>query len=112
MDNRIRIRNGPQTTRITVTITADQHARLEALAMHTGFNISELVRYSLVQVFKDPHVFLSTYHIITTPTSYRTSDHGEPGEEGTLNASQSPTPHPMPHSPPAGTGHKEESNAD
>ena len=77
MDNRIRIRNGPQTARITVTITADQHAHLEALARSTGFNISELVRYSLVQVFQDPHVFLSAIHMNTTPTSYHTSAHGK-----------------------------------
>ena len=84
MDNRIRIRNGPQTTRITVTITADQHARLEGLARDTGFNMSELVRYSLVQVFKDPNIFLSAAHTTRKSAAYDTSLTGEPTQEGAL----------------------------
>ena len=112
MDNRIRIRNGPQTSRITVTITADQHARLEGLARDTGFNISELVRYSLVQLFKYPHIFLSATYISNKPASYHTSAHGEPGEDGALNASHPATPNRIRPSPPASTGHKEEGHAD
>ena len=112
MDNRIRIRNGPQTARVTVTITTEQRARLEALAGSSGFNVSELVRYSLVQLFKYPHVFLSGNLIDSKAASYHASSHGEPGEDGALDASRSATPHPIPHSPPAGTGRKEESHAD
>jgi len=59
MDNRIRIRNGKQTVRITVTITSDQHSRLKSLAESNGFNTSELVRYALIQLFKQPYIFLS-----------------------------------------------------
>ena len=84
MDNRIRIRNGPQTSRITVTITADQHAHLEALARSTGFNISELVRYSLVELFKQPNIFLSATHTTRKPAAYDTSSPGEPTQEGAL----------------------------
>jgi len=59
MDNRIRIRKGKQTVRITVTITVEQHTRLKALAAANGFNTSELARYALVQLFKQPYIFLS-----------------------------------------------------
>jgi len=59
MDKRIRIRKGKQTVRITVTITTEQHSRLKALAKANGFNASELVRYALVQLFKQPYIFLS-----------------------------------------------------
>ena len=112
MDNRIRIRNGPQTARITVTITVEQRGRLEALAKSSGFNVSELVRYSLVQLFKYPHVFLSGNLIDSKAASYHTSSHGEPGEEDALNASHPATPNRIRPSPPAGTGRKEESHAD
>ena len=59
MDKRIRIRKGKQTVRITVTITVEQHTRLKALAAANGFNTSELARYALVQLFKQPYIFLS-----------------------------------------------------
>jgi len=58
MDKRVRIREGKQTVRITVTITAEQHSRLKALAKANSLNASELVRYALVQLFKQPYVFL------------------------------------------------------
>lgn len=57
MDKRIRIRKGKQTVRITVTITNEQHTRLKALAAANGFNTSELARYALVQLFKQPYIF-------------------------------------------------------
>jgi len=56
---RIKIRNGKQTIRITVTITNNQHSKLKALAEANGFNTSELVRYALLQLFKQPYIFLS-----------------------------------------------------
>ena len=57
-DNQVRIRNGRQTVRITVTITGEQRSRLKALAEANGFNTSELVRYALIQLFRQPYIFL------------------------------------------------------
>ena len=59
VDNRVRIRKSRQTVRITVTITDDQHRRLRTLAETSGFNASELVRYALLQFFRQPYIFLS-----------------------------------------------------
>jgi len=58
MDNRIRIRNGRQTTRITVTITCKQRDSLRALSDSSGLNASELVRCALVQFLQRPYIFL------------------------------------------------------
>lgn len=73
MDNRIRIRNGKQTVRITVTITNDQHSRLKSLAESNGFNTSELVRYALIQLFKQPYIFLSQEYISNRQWAYSSS---------------------------------------
>lgn len=62
MDNRIRIRKGKQTVRITVTITAEQHAALQSLAQSSGFNASEIVRYALIQLFRQPLIVLPGEH--------------------------------------------------
>ena len=58
-DNRIHIKQGRQTVRITVTITTGQHQHLRSLADSSGFNASELVRYALLQLFRNPCIFLS-----------------------------------------------------
>ena len=58
-DNRIHIKQGRQTVRITVTITTEQHQHLRSLADSSGFNASELVRYALLQLFRNPCIFLS-----------------------------------------------------
>jgi len=73
MDNRIRIRNGKQTVRITVTITNDQYAKLKALAESNGFNTSELVRYALIQLFKQPYIFLSQEYTNNRQRAYNSS---------------------------------------
>ena len=58
-DNRIHIKQGRQTVRITVTITTEQHQHLRSLADSSGLNASELVRYALLQLFRNPCIFLS-----------------------------------------------------
>ena len=58
-DNRIHIKQGKQTVRITVTITTEQQQHLRSLADSSGFNASELVRYALLQLFRNPCIFLS-----------------------------------------------------
>ena len=58
-DNRIHIKQGKQTVRITVTITTEQQRHLRSLADSSGFNASELVRYALLQLFRNPCIFLS-----------------------------------------------------
>ena len=58
-DDRIHIRQGRQTVRITVTITTEQQQHLRSLADSSGFNASELVRYALLQLFRNPCIFLS-----------------------------------------------------
>ncbi len=58
-DNRIHIRQGKQTVRMTVTITTEQRQHLRSLADSSGFNASELVRYALLQLFRNPCIFLS-----------------------------------------------------
>ena len=58
-DNRIHIKQGRQTVRITVTITTEQQQHLRSLADSSGFNASELVRYALLQLFRNPCIFLS-----------------------------------------------------
>ena len=58
-DNRIHIRQGRQTVRMTVTITTEQRQHLRALADSNGLNASELVRYALLQLFRNPCIFLS-----------------------------------------------------
>jgi len=73
MDNRIRIRNGKQTIRITVTITNDQHSKLKSLAESNGFNTSELVRYALIQLFKKPYIFLSQEYTNNRQRAYKLS---------------------------------------
>jgi len=77
MDNRIRIRNGKQTVRITVTITNDQHSKLKALAEANGFNTSELVRYALIQLFKQPYIFLSQEYTNNRHEVYQPSQEHE-----------------------------------
>ena len=42
IDSRVRIRQGAQTARITVTITREQHSRLRSLCRGSGFNASEV----------------------------------------------------------------------
>ena len=74
MDNRIRIRNGRQTVRITVTITNEQHSRLKSLANSNGFNTSELVRYALIQLFKQPYIFLSQEYTNNRQDAYNPSE--------------------------------------
>ena len=73
MDNRIRIRNRKQTVRITVTITTEQHSKLKALAEANGFNTSELVRYALIQLFKQPYIFLSHEYTNNKQQAYNSS---------------------------------------
>lgn len=73
MDNRIRIRNGKQTVRITVTITNEQHSKLKDLAEANGFNTSELVRYALIQLFKQPYIFLSQEYTNNRQRAYSSS---------------------------------------
>lgn len=58
-DNRVHIKQGRQTVRITVTITTEQRQHLRSLADSSGFNASELVRYALLQLFRNPCIFLS-----------------------------------------------------
>lgn len=58
-DNRIHIRNGRQTARITVTITTEQDRYLRSLVESSGFNASELVRYALLQLFRNPYISLA-----------------------------------------------------
>ena len=58
-DNRIHIRQGKQTVRMTVTITTEQRQHLRSLAVSSGLNASELVRYALLQLFRNPCIFLS-----------------------------------------------------
>ena len=58
-DNRIHIKQGKQTVRMTVTITTEQHQHLRSLADSSGLNASELVRYALLQLFRNPRIFLS-----------------------------------------------------
>ena len=58
-DNRIHIKQGKQTVRMTVTITTEQHQHLRSLADSSGLNASELVRYALLQLFRNPCIFLS-----------------------------------------------------
>ena len=43
-DNRIHIKQGKQTVRMTVTITSEQRRHLRSLSDSSGFNASELVR--------------------------------------------------------------------
>jgi post-segregation antitoxin (ccd killing protein) len=57
MMNEIRIRKGRQTVPISVTITKEQQARLKALAKANGLNMSELTRYALLRLFKEPYIF-------------------------------------------------------
>ncbi len=61
-DNRIHIRNGRQTVRITVTITTEQSQHLRSLVESSGFNASELIRYALLQLFRNPHISLAGGH--------------------------------------------------
>ena len=58
-DNRIHIKQGKQTVRMTVTITTEQRQHLRSLADSSGLNASELVRYALLQLFRNPCIFLS-----------------------------------------------------
>ncbi len=58
-DNRIHIKQGKQTVRMTVTITTEQRRHLRLLADSSGLNASELVRYALLQLFRNPCIFLS-----------------------------------------------------
>ena len=58
-DNRIQIKQGKQTVRMTVTITTEQRQHLRSLADSSGLNASELVRYALLQLFRNPCIFLS-----------------------------------------------------
>jgi 16S rRNA U516 pseudouridylate synthase RsuA-like enzyme len=61
-DNRIHIRKGRQTARITVTITTEQNQHLRSLAESSGLNASELVRCALLQLFKNPYISLAGEH--------------------------------------------------
>ena len=58
-DNRIHIKQGKQTVRMTVIITTEQRQHLRSLADSSGLNASELVRYALLQLFRNPCIFLS-----------------------------------------------------
>lgn len=58
-DNRIHIKQGKQTVRMTVTITTEQRQHLRSLADSSGLNASEIVRYALLQLFRNPCIFLS-----------------------------------------------------
>jgi 16S rRNA U516 pseudouridylate synthase RsuA-like enzyme len=74
-DNRIHIRNGRQTARITVTITTEQDRYLRSLVESSGFNASELVRYALLQLFRNPHISLAGEHNCTEYVDYQKQKH-------------------------------------
>ncbi|MCD6230362.1 MAG: hypothetical protein J7J88_00535 [Dehalococcoidia bacterium] len=80
IDSRVRIRQGAQTARITVTITREQHSRLRSLCRGSGFNASEVVRHALVQLFRMPYIFLPPDYTDNKRTVYDNRRESVPGE--------------------------------
>jgi hypothetical protein len=75
----IRVRKGRRTVTITVTVTREQQARLKALAEANGLNMSELTRYALLRLFREPYIFLSPQYSNSKQSEYDLSAEHEGG---------------------------------
>lgn len=58
----VKLRKSRQTIPITVSVTREQQAKLKELAAANGLNMSELARYALTRLIREPYIFLWTEH--------------------------------------------------